>query len=319
MLTRQRIIVESLFFIHIANFNRICYNCSTKIKIQFKTKMKKKVAFFGPKSRKIIASINIFMFLGVFLFPQLAFASIISDEKIIELTNLLREKQGLNTLNANQLLTKAAFDKADSIFEEQVFGHTINGQSFSTWVKNTGYDYKTVGENLAIDFVSSEGAMKAWMDSPSHKKNVLNPEFKEIGIAVKNQSFEGKDSILIVQLFGAPKISSPKEILTEENSTQSKSLNDPSMFLTHSQEDRSLAIRSNTSLPDSNPFISNPHPIYGSELVNLKIIEQVILLVFDNTQLLLVNYYYSAITFMLLFFSSAYIWQRKISSEHSNI
>jgi hypothetical protein len=104
----------------------------------------------------------------------------------------------------------AAYQKARSIINNDIFGHTIGNKSFSSWIKDVGYSYQYVGENLAIDFMSTEGTLKAWLNSPSHKKNILNNRFSETGVAVVNGIFKGKNSSIIVQIFALPSISLPQ-------------------------------------------------------------------------------------------------------------
>lgn len=144
------------------------------------------------------------LLIGIFLLPQTAYLSTITPEKLIELTNQEREAVGLNTLTANQLLTQAAIEKSQAIIETNTFKHTINDKKFSAWVRDAGYNYSYVGENLAIDFITSEGIMEAWENSPLHKKNLLNPYYQEIGIATLPGKFQGQDTTIVVQIFGAP-------------------------------------------------------------------------------------------------------------------
>jgi hypothetical protein len=144
------------------------------------------------------------MLIGVFFIPRIAYMAGISPEKIIELTNIERGKQKIDPLIADQMLTQAANDKALAIIKNQVFQHNIGDRKFSAWIKDVGYNYIYAGENLAINFTTSEGVINAWMDSPLHKKNVVNQNFKEIGVAVVKGSFEGSDTTLVVQVFGTP-------------------------------------------------------------------------------------------------------------------
>lgn len=148
------------------------------------------------------------MFVGIFLLPQVAYLSTITPEKLIELTNQERTAAGMNSLTANQLLTQAALIKAQTIIDTNTFSHTINNKKFSAWVRDTGYNYSYVGENLAIDFTTSEGVMEAWENSPLHKKNLLNPYYKEIGISAVGGKFQGQDTTVVVQVFGTPAIGS---------------------------------------------------------------------------------------------------------------
>lgn len=142
--------------------------------------------------------------LGIFLLPQLAYLSTITPERIIELTNQERRSAGLNQLTSNQLLTEAAINKGKDILETNNFKHTINDKKFSAWIREAGYNYSYAGENLAIDFMTSEAVLDAWKKSALHKKNLLNPYYQEIGIGAVKGKFRGQDTILIVQIFGAP-------------------------------------------------------------------------------------------------------------------
>jgi len=142
--------------------------------------------------------------IGIFLLPNLAFLASISGEKIIELTNKERLKNGLEIVTANQLLEKAAHEKGRAIFTSQTFQHNIDDRKFSSWIKDAGYKYFYAGENLAIDFVTNEGTIEAWLKSPTHKKNILNENFREIGVAILEGQFQGNNTTIIVQIFGSP-------------------------------------------------------------------------------------------------------------------
>jgi len=160
--------------------------------------------FFNLLRKNIIVNSLIFIMLGIFLCPNFAFASEITEKNIIELTNIERSKNNLNELKINTILTDAAYEKGKYIFETQTFAHNINGIKFSNWVKDKKYEYSYVGENLAIDFSTSEGAISAWLDSPTHRKNILNERYDEIGVAVLRGNFDKNGTTLIVQIFASP-------------------------------------------------------------------------------------------------------------------
>ena len=67
-----------------------------------------------------------------------------------------------------------------------------------------GYPFKYAGENLAINFQDSKEVSDAWLASPEHKANILNPKFTEIGIATAQGMYSGKNATFVVQLFGTP-------------------------------------------------------------------------------------------------------------------
>ena len=152
---------------------------------------------------------------GIFLLPNLAYLSAITPEEIIALTNREREAAGLNVLTANQLLTRAAALKGEAILESQTFKHNINDKKFSSWVRDVGYNYSYVGENLAIDFATSQGVIDAWNNSPSHKKNLLSPYYREIGLAAVDGKFQGQDTTVVVQIFGSPAVGSTQPLASD--------------------------------------------------------------------------------------------------------
>jgi hypothetical protein len=144
--------------------------------------------------------------MGIFLFPNNALAALITPTNLIELTNQERAKYGLKELTENKLLTQAAAAKAEAIFAEQKFSHNFENKKFSQWIKDTGYQYSIVGENLAINFTADTPLFNAWLTSPMHKKNILHDDFREIGIAVKTGDWLGEETTLVVELFGAPAV-----------------------------------------------------------------------------------------------------------------
>ena len=153
---------------------------------------------------KILLCSLFLLMLGIFYCPNPAEASSITEDNIISLVNQARQDNNLPELKENPLLSQAALEKAQAILETGVFSHTINNQKFSAWIKAEGYEYARVGENLAIDFNTSEGALEGWLNSPEHKKNLVNPGFLETGVAVLNGKIGGSDTTLIVQIFGEP-------------------------------------------------------------------------------------------------------------------
>jgi len=133
----------------------------------------------------------------------LGFSSHITPEKIIELTNQEREELGLNTLKENELLSEAARQKAADMFAFNYWAHiSPSGRTPWTFFTDAGYKYQYAGENLARDFNDPESVVRAWMDSPSHRENVVNSKYQEIGIAVVDGSLQGVETTLVVQLFG---------------------------------------------------------------------------------------------------------------------
>ena len=135
----------------------------------------------------------------------LGYSSDITPVKIVMLTNRERQKAGLEQLRVNTLLNKAAQAKAANMLAFNYWAHVSpSGQTPWLFFKQAGYRYKVAGENLAKDFTDSESVVQAWMASPSHRDNILDARFRDIGVAVVKGDFKGVKTTLIVQLFGAP-------------------------------------------------------------------------------------------------------------------
>ncbi len=130
-------------------------------------------------------------------------ASSVTPSNIIALTNQQRAAAGLNTLNVDSRLTAAAQAKANNMFSEQYWDHFgPNGETPWMFISQAGYQYVYAGENLAKGFRTAEGVHEAWMASPTHRDNIMSGNYKDIGVAVVEGVLLGKQTILVVQMFG---------------------------------------------------------------------------------------------------------------------
>jgi uncharacterized protein YkwD len=147
---------------------------------------------------------------GIFInFPANIFFADITKAILTNLVNQEREALGLNTLAQNEKLDQAAYLKAYNMIQNDYFAHTSpTGVTPWFWFSQVGYNYKYAGENLAIGFFDSKTVYDAWLNSPAHKENLLNPNYKEIGTAVV-QGFGENNAIVVVQLFGSLKYNQP--------------------------------------------------------------------------------------------------------------
>jgi hypothetical protein len=175
------------------------------------------------KNKKIILSSFILVFLLILLSSfDLAYASEITVSKVIDLVNKARIGQGLLALPENETLDKIAQNKLEDMIKNNYFAHTSpKGVTPWSWYEKESYDYKYAGENLAINFLTAENQQKAWMDSPTHKKNILNPLFQEMGVAVGAGEINNQMAIITVQEFGtlagdAGKASNPENFSGKE-------------------------------------------------------------------------------------------------------
>jgi hypothetical protein len=135
----------------------------------------------------------------------LGYASNIGVDEILNLTNKQREGQGLGDLSFNPTLADSARRKASDMFAKNYWAHNApDGTSPWAFFKQVNYNYLYAGENLARDFNDSTAVVQAWMDSQTHKENIMSPRYSEIGIAVVNGILNGQETTLVVQHFGKP-------------------------------------------------------------------------------------------------------------------
>lgn len=129
---------------------------------------------------------------------------------LVDLANDDRAAAEAEGLRVNPKLVEAAQLKANDMAEKGYFAHqTPEGYDSWHWFKLVGYDYTHAGENLAVDFSDSGDVEKAWMQSPTHRDNILNENYTEIGIATARGTYKGRETVFAVQMFGRP---SAKEV-----------------------------------------------------------------------------------------------------------
>jgi hypothetical protein len=134
-----------------------------------------------------------------------AHAGGISPSEVIDLVNQSRSKNNLESLKENHKLSQAAMMKAEDMIKNDYFAHTSpQGKTPWYWLEKGGYDYKYAGENLAVNYTDAGEQHSAWMSSSSHRDNILNANYQEIGVAVVEGDIDGEKTILTVQLFGMP-------------------------------------------------------------------------------------------------------------------
>jgi hypothetical protein len=131
------------------------------------------------------------------------YGSSVVSSVLIDLTNQTRKEYNLPPLLYNQKLEDAATLKGNDMVTRQYFAHFApDGTSPWYWFDKAGYTFLFAGENLAIHFRSSKDVEKAWMESPKHKANILDPRFEDIGIAAIHGNTSTSPAIFVVQMFG---------------------------------------------------------------------------------------------------------------------
>lgn len=199
-----------------------------------------------------------------------ASASQISVQKVIDLTNADRAEKGLSILAENDKLKKAAENKANDMILNDYFSHNSpQGVTPWHWMEQEKYDYDYAGENLAMDFTTAEKMNEAWLASPTHRANILNEKYKDIGIAVKEGMINGHSTIDVVQMFGSGDRKKKESFQDEKSSVQKTDQTNAYYPLLPSEEKNKPGA---ASLASAEPMITSPQP---NEVVSQEALEVV--------------------------------------------
>lgn len=132
----------------------------------------------------------------------------VSAEGIFLAHNEQRLNFGLPGLRYSPVLASSAKAKADAMLASNCWSHYCpNGKSPWDFFKDAGYNYLNAGENLAEGFHNVSGVIKAWMDSPTHRENILKSQFTEVGVGFASGTYQGaRNNMVIVVHFGKPRV-----------------------------------------------------------------------------------------------------------------
>lgn len=169
---------------------------------------KKRARLLSPLALMIYTLILTAFLAAYKLLPQyapgvLGYASNIHVQELLTLTNERRVAAGLAPLKLNNQLSRAAYAKAKDMFADGYWAHVApDGTQPWDFILGAGYDYSYAGENLAKNFTNSGEVVTAWYKSDSHRENLLNPKYEDIGFAVVDGVLDGYETTLVVQTFG---------------------------------------------------------------------------------------------------------------------
>ncbi len=141
-------------------------------------------------------------------------ASDITVSNLIGAVNQERTSRNIPALTYNSKLAAAAQYKAGDMIARKYFSHTDpDGNYIWDKIVAEGYNpYTILGENLAIDFDDTQSLVAAWINSPTHRANLLNTNFKDQGMGVSfGNTNSGQYSVAVANTFGAqPAAPTPK-------------------------------------------------------------------------------------------------------------
>ena len=146
------------------------------------------------------------------------------DRDILKLLNATRVARGLRPLALSLDLRRAAAVHSRSMIDGGFFKHeSRDGSPFNARVKRfyrlAGYDTWSVGENLLYSAAetNASAAIEAWLDSPAHRDNMLNPAWREVGIgslfaSSAGGTFRGEPTLVITMDLGVRSRSKPRKL-----------------------------------------------------------------------------------------------------------
>jgi uncharacterized protein YkwD len=110
-----------------------------------------------------------------------------NEKRMLDLHNQKRKSQGLRTLCVHPALQRAAEKHSQDMIDRDYFSHNTKGSgtTFAQRIKREGYRYRMAGENIAWgsgSLGSADSIFRTWMNSSGHRKNILTPGYREIGI-----------------------------------------------------------------------------------------------------------------------------------------
>lgn len=147
-------------------------------------------------------------------FPSvLGISNNITVQDLLSLTNQKRQENGLPPLKLDSELSQAAAKKGHDMFTNNYWAH-ISPEGLTPWVfiKSSGYEYLYAGENLARGFSDTPDVVNAWMESPTHRENMLSKNYNDVGFAILTGTLTGSDTVLVVEEFGSRYIADAPDI-----------------------------------------------------------------------------------------------------------
>lgn len=148
-----------------------------------------------------------------------------AGQQIFARTNRFRAQQGRGELKLNDELSRAAQEFAEYLARTDTFSHTADGKRPSQRIREHGYRYCLVAENIAEEYNSAgfttaalaRAFVTGWRHSPEHRKNMLDGDLEDLGVGVARSQRTGR--YYAVQDFGRPKSRAIVFRLTNEADT----------------------------------------------------------------------------------------------------
>lgn len=191
----------------------------------------------------------------------LAYATEMSSSGLLSATNAQRSANGKASLAINAQLASAAQTKANDMAARNYWSHnTPDGKAPWYFVEQAGYSYTKAGENLAYGFGTSSQTVTGWMNSPTHRANMLDSAFTEVGFGFINSADynnSGEETI-VVAMYGQPQVAAATAQVAPSTTTV------PSSTPAPPASQRSAAPSTPTT-PANQPTPTTPEPTTTQE------------------------------------------------------
>jgi len=131
----------------------------------------------------------------------------ITKSSLLEKHNEFRKEHNLGELKVNTLLNLSAQNKANEMMRNDCWSHYCpDNRSPWEFFNDAGYDYSFAGENLAEGFYTIEKIMTAWINSETHRENMMRDKYTEIGFGIAEGPYQNnEDNVIVVAHFGTLK------------------------------------------------------------------------------------------------------------------
>lgn len=130
-----------------------------------------------------------------------------TNSSLLQYTNNYRIKSQELALTIDARLTAAAQSKADDMVINDYWAHTSpDGKTPWSFISANAYNYQSAGENLAYGFTNASDTITGWMNSSSHRANVLSTSYTNVGFGVASSpNYQGKGpEVIIVAEYAQP-------------------------------------------------------------------------------------------------------------------
>ena len=133
-----------------------------------------------------------------------------TTEFVLAKINSAREKAGFSKINLNDKLNQAALGRLSVILTENDYEGTATGLTREVSVNNAGYQANLIGDIILTDFFKTNDPVSEWTADSITKGTLFHPDFRDAGIAIKND--QDKVSVYVILVSPRKAVASPKKI-----------------------------------------------------------------------------------------------------------